>query len=972
MRERRYGNSRTRSPLQPPLPQGRAYSPLASRRHREASPPRHHVREASSPRHHYREASLPRHHYREVSQLRTRDIDEEPSRLHSRYLSAPSRVGHELSPPTGRHRGYTPSPPLPPPLPQKFEHSPPHYHFEAREPLHSQPFTDAHINSSTLGLITDRWKEKSIGRESYESRCYEADRYIDRYGESSLQKKSGLNERSSYGDSASTKFQWKQLLDEKQAAVEGELSKRTSMSDRVYQGKGGDVSGIGLGLNPASMKDNGHVRNGIFPGYLVPSTVASDKYGYGNSDTGLGLVGDGTWKYDKLFAGEPSREEEKLKFEYVDVPNAVSSGQSHAPIYPYVSKDRLPGYLEETGHDGYDQRPPVWSSYKESLDSSLAINRSMEKVGCEYVYTEGRRNEDSDFRSLPDKLYNENFESVREKYGLQGAFKSSPMELLADRIEGYDDSGGECSGRSRLLDDQHYVSGASYMEGQDEEYGVGTTHIMHNREEYLDYEPSNIVEGDGFGEGDGSWHYGDNCGSFSLSGHEEGLADAEWSSQHRLTEEELGSLGPSEKTVKRKCGFDKRRLGYNFEGELPQNVDSSDLYYEDQCQINGNANCLYGRLRNGRFEGTYDSHSNKRRAIPKDYLFSDDTSKTMKRNWRKHVAQPVRDIKKRLGPPPGNRKAYPWVKAHVSQAKLNDGISHSSQGGDTLETVADDFDNANRNMGTAKAEPPEETEEFTQLVNGAFLKFVKLLNENAAQRRKYADQGQSGILKCGICGRNSKEFIDTLSLAMHAFSTRATGFRAEHLGLHKALCILMGWNSALGPNGTWVRQVLPDAEASALRDDLIIWPPIVIIHNSSIANAAPVDRVILGVEEIQAILKEMGLGGDKTKVMRGKPANQSIMVASFHGTFSGLWEAESLHKHFIEKRQGRVEFDQISGRRKRIHGTGKAPEDKVSVLYGYLGIAEDLDKLEFEMKKRCVVRSRREIQEIVDVQLKCS
>lgn len=114
---------------------------------------------------------------------------------------------------------------------------------------------------------------------------------------------------------------------------------------------------------------------------------------------------------------------------------------------------------------------------------------------------------------------------------------------------------------------------------------------------------------------------------------------------------------------------------------------------------------------------------------------------------------------------------------------------------------------------------------------------------------------------------------------------------------------------------------------------------------------------------------EMGFGGDKTKVVRGKPANQSIMVASLHGTFSGLFEAESLHKRFIEKGQGKIDFDHNSSSQKRIQGTVKAPEDKSSVLYGYLGTAEDLDKLDFEMKKRCVVKSRKEIQVIADVQL---
>lgn len=110
-------------------------------------------------------------------------------------------------------------------------------------------------------------------------------------------------------------------------------------------------------------------------------------------------------------------------------------------------------------------------------------------------------------------------------------------------------------------------------------------------------------------------------------------------------------------------------------------------------------------------------------------------------------------------------------------------------------------------------------------------------------------------LFCILSIRKSKEFIDTLGLAMHTSTTQVTGFRAEHLGLHKALCILMGWNHDVGPNGTWVKQELLAADVLALREDLIIWPPVVIIHNSSIANAVPDERVILGVKEMQAILR---------------------------------------------------------------------------------------------------------------------
>ena len=39
------------------------------------------------------------------------------------------------------------------------------------------------------------------------------------------------------------------------------------------------------------------------------------------------------------------------------------------------------------------------------------------------------------------------------------------------------------------------------------------------------------------------------------------------------------------------------------------------------------------------------------------------------------------------------------------------------------------------------------------------------------------------------------------------------------------------------------------------------------------------------------------------------------------------------------------------------------------VLYGYLEIVGDLDKLDFEAKERCVVKSKKEIWAIVDAPL---
>ncbi|KAJ0718450.1 putative XS domain superfamily protein [Helianthus annuus] len=83
----------------------------------------------------------------------------------------------------------------------------------------------------------------------------------------------------------------------------------------------------------------------------------------------------------------------------------------------------------------------------------------------------------------------------------------------------------------------------------------------------------------------------------------------------------------------------------------------------------------------------------------------------------------------------------------------------------------------------------------------------------------------------------SKEFLDAQRLAMHAFMSRKGGLRAQHLGLLKALCVMFGWNSVL-PSDTprWFPETLSTTEASAQKQDLIIWPPVVIVHNISITS----------------------------------------------------------------------------------------------------------------------------------------
>lgn len=89
------------------------------------------------------------------------------------------------------------------------------------------------------------------------------------------------------------------------------------------------------------------------------------------------------------------------------------------------------------------------------------------------------------------------------------------------------------------------------------------------------------------------------------------------------------------------------------------------------------------------------------------------------------------------------------------------------------------------------------------------------------------------------------------------------------------------------------------------------------------------------------------------------------MLVIYKATLSGLLEAKKLGKFFSDKGRGKVELkNMVSGGRGLQ--AGAIGNNAASVLYGYLGNAEDLENLDFETKKRCVIRSEKEIQNIVD------
>ncbi|RDX65620.1 hypothetical protein CR513_55710, partial [Mucuna pruriens] len=268
----------------------------------------------------------------------------------------------------------------------------------------------------------------------------------------------------------------------------------------------------------------------------------------------------------------------------------------------------------------------------------------------------------------------------------------------------------------------------------------------------------------------------------------------------------------------------------------------------------------------------------------------------------------------------------------------------------------------------AESEPIEGSEEFNQMVHENFLTYSKKLNLNLYVQRRYQDQGKAGSLYCIVCGRSSsKEFMDTQRLVTHAFMSHKAGLRAKHLGLHKAVCVLMGWDTIVPQDTvTWVPQVLPHAEALAQKEDLILWPPIVIIHNISMSDDNPQHWKVVSMETIEAFLRGKGFVRGRIKLCLGKPADQSIILVKFLGTFGGLGDAERLHKYLSDNNRSRAEYERVKSENIKSCSTSETDEgDKVeNILYGYVGIAEDLDKLDFNSKKWSMVKSRKEIDDL--------
>lgn len=104
----------------------------------------------------------------------------------------------------------------------------------------------------------------------------------------------------------------------------------------------------------------------------------------------------------------------------------------------------------------------------------------------------------------------------------------------------------------------------------------------------------------------------------------------------------------------------------------------------------------------------------------------------------------------------------------------------------------------------------------------------------------------------------------------------------------------------------------------------------------------------------------------RVKLCLGKPADQSVILVKFLGTFGGLGDAERLHKYLSENNRGRAEYEKVKSGSIKSSNIGETDqgEQVESILYGYVGVADDLDKLDFNSKSWSLVKSRKEIDDL--------
>ncbi|MCD9561245.1 hypothetical protein HAX54_020248 [Datura stramonium] len=443
----------------------------------------------------------------------------------------------------------------------------------------------------------------------------------------------------------------------------------------------------------------------------------------------------------------------------------------------------------------------------------------------------------------------------------------------------------------------------------------------------------------------------------------------------------IGCDGHPVRSVKRKYILDEEKMGHNSGrtvfSERKRNINrTQDIDYRNEVWDDQDASGLLSPENFedekwfGQAERAYSGELYGRVAAT-DGLLSYRGSLNQ---GKRHLIRPYNPGKKqKVHENPSSLRQYVSIQCNMKH-HLTKNVW--IRGKDDKQTEASDhvIRELKDQVACAKTELPEDSIEFKQLVHNFFLSYTKKLNESVATHKRYKEQGRAGGLYCIVCAKSQlKEFKDTRSLATHCFMSQKVGLKARHLGLHRAICVLMGWNSDAPPDGKlWVPVAVPAPNALAQKEDLILWPPVVVIHNCSELVTGLDGQKVMTTEAVEDFLRGKGFSGGRMKVCMGKPGNRSILLVKFLGTIPGIQDAEKLHNYFMEAERGREDFGVVTSTKGKGFDNRNVKGDKVEdiLLYGYMGVAEDLDKVDIDTKRRCLIKSKKEIRDFVDAPVK--
>lgn len=119
---------------------------------------------------------------------------------------------------------------------------------------------------------------------------------------------------------------------------------------------------------------------------------------------------------------------------------------------------------------------------------------------------------------------------------------------------------------------------------------------------------------------------------------------------------------------------------------------------------------------------------------------------------------------------------------------------------------------------------------------------------------------------------------------------------------------------------------------------------------------------------IDFCVAELGFMGGKSKSLYGREGHLGITLVKFGSDKSGLKEAMKLSEHFEKENHGRSSWARVQpvtlGKEDEnnpnlVRMDGRSGE-KRRIFYGFLATAADMDKLDFDTRKKVTIESLRE------------